>query len=117
MLGAAIGMVVGALVYVTGLVLGLSDTGVPNDVAPLVSAGGGVTLAGCVVYIAKLLAQGRLVARDPAVEAEALRKLAGYNAQLAADAHQREADYLDLLREGHQHDGEPAAPRRRPRRD
>lgn len=76
----------------------LAQTAGPaNDFAPYVSGAGSITAVGGIVYIARLLATGRLVARDPFIETEALKKLAEVNADLLKDAHTRESAYLDLL--------------------
>lgn len=99
-------MVGGLLAVLTGAgMMSLSEvlaqaSGAPTDLAPYVSGAGSVTAVGGIVYIARLLATGRLVARDPSIEAEALKKLAENNAHLAEEAHEREGHYRDLLLAG-----------------
>lgn len=76
-----------------------------DSVAPWVSAGGsGVAVAG-IVYIARLMATGRLVARDPALEARTLERLTETSLEIAKAAHEREKTLMDLLLKGRPHAG------------
>lgn len=72
------------------------DTGA--DFGPWVSAGGSATAVAGIVYIAKLMADGKLVARDPAASEQRLTSLTETSHQLVIDAHQREATYVDVIR-------------------
>jgi hypothetical protein len=90
----------GAGVNSLGALLAQVPSSGGGELAPYVSGAGSITAVAGIVYIARLLATGRLVARDPSIEAEALKKLADSNAELAKEAHEREANYRDLLLQG-----------------
>lgn len=72
----------------------------PTNIGPIVSAGGSVTAVGGIVYIAHLLASGRLVARDPAASEQYLREANARLLQLTHEAQERENEYIDMLKTG-----------------
>lgn len=98
-LGAMIVVLSGTFTASIGNVLGqTSPTTDPSTIAPWVSAGGSVTAVGGIVYIARLLATGRLVARDPAEVEKRLQTLVDEVSAVAEEGHQREVDYLEFLK-------------------
>lgn len=97
---ASIGLGVVAALY--GLVAQVDGGG--SDLAPFVSGGGAMAAVGGLVYVARLMASGRLVAIDTRSQNESMKAMAeGYRAELAESrrredrALQREADYRDAL--------------------
>lgn len=79
---ALLTVLVGNAVMVGGSLLAQTASGGPGDLAPWISGAGSVTAVGGIVYIARLMATGQLVARDPAAETEALKDLVRDTAEL-----------------------------------
>lgn len=92
--GALIAGLLGVATSVGGMLAQASGGG---DIAPLVSGGGAVTAVGGIVYIARLMATGRLVARDTDVVSRELEQLAVKITNVADRALQREKDYHDTF--------------------
>lgn len=81
-----------------GVLLEQTSTPTGQDLGPWVSAAGAAAAVSGMVYIAKMMADGRLVARDPAAVETKLTNLTETSQQLVADAHQRESIYVDVIR-------------------
>lgn len=82
---------------ITAMVLGQAG----NDSTPIgawVSGGGAAAAVSGIVYIARLMATGKLVARDPDAEARALKELLDQVLKLAQEGGKREDDYLQFLK-------------------
>lgn len=86
----------GFAVTQAGWVLAQTEPGA--DFGPWVSAGGSVTAVAGIVYIAKMLADGKLVARDPSQVEQQLKALVEKVSEVAREGHEREQDYMRLLR-------------------
>lgn len=101
MLAATLALLVSA---VGTLALAAQTAAPTNELAPYISGGGAAAAVGGLVYIARLMANGRLVARDPAVEAEALKGLLDRVLKVEEVGGERERSYhallVDQLRKG-----------------
>lgn len=80
-------------------------TGGGGDLAPYVSGGGAAAAVAGIVYLGRLMANGKLVSRDVAAEIELLKAMNSTLSELVAQGRRREDDHRRLL----------LADRRRPR--
>lgn len=106
MIFALVAVLAGAALSTLSNLLAAATTGTPADFAPWISGGGAVTAVGGIVYIARLMATGQLVARDPAKEAAELKTLLDQVLEVTRTGADREAAYRQLLLDGYggQHD-------------
>lgn len=81
-----------------GVLLAQTSTPTGQDLGPWVSAAGAAAAVSGMVYIAKMMADGKLVARDPAAVESRLMSIAERANQLTADSHQRESTYIEVIR-------------------
>lgn len=92
LLSVAIGMGTAA-----GSFIAQASGGAADNLAPWATGGGAAAAVGGIVYIARLMATGRLVARDTAVAEASLTKLAADLVELVKASAARETDYRRLL--------------------
>jgi hypothetical protein len=78
-------------------ILAQTSGGGAADIAPWVSGAGSMTAVAGIVYIARLMATGQLVARDPAAENEALKDYLRRVLNVEEAGRDREVSYHNLL--------------------
>jgi hypothetical protein len=93
-------VLVGTGVSSAAAILAAAGGTTTTDLAPWVSGGGAATAVAGIVYIAKLMATGKLVARDPALEAAELKQLLDRVLTVATASGEREDAYRQLLLDG-----------------
>lgn len=93
--GALLSGAFGALVSFMGLLAQAS--GSADNLAPWASGGGAAASVGAIIYIARLMAIGRLVARDTAVAEATLTQLTKEVTEIAKAALEQQASYHQLL--------------------
>jgi hypothetical protein len=80
-----------------GVIIAQVDDGATGSIGAFVSAGGAAAAVGGIVYIAKLMATGQLVARDPARVEQKLTEVVDQSQTLLRESHVREQSYLEWL--------------------
>lgn len=94
------GSIIGLLGSGVGLgsVFAQSATDATQPWVPIISGSGAATAVAAIVYIARLMANGRLVARDPDAVEKQLLQINASLAKLVETGQKREEDYLGFLR-------------------
>lgn len=94
---ALVAVLAGNALVAFSALLAQTAGGTPADFAPWISGAGSVTAVGGIVYIARLMATGQLVARDPAAENEQLKDMVRAVTALTEESAERERSYHSLL--------------------
>lgn len=94
---ALIAVLAGNATIALGGLLAQTASGGAGDFAPWITGAGSVTAVGGIVYIARLMATGQLVARDPAAEHEQLKDMVRRVVELEEASADRERSFHNLL--------------------
>lgn len=94
---ALIAAIAGNAAVMAGALLAQTASPGAADFAPWISGAGSMTAVAGLVYVARLMATGQLVARDPAAEAEQLKDALREVVRIAEAGGDRERAYHNLL--------------------